>query len=312
MKNKMFEDLRAILPEGAAKMEESFSQHTTFQIGGPADVMVWPETIEEMAKIVALCYRKKYPLFVLGNGSNLLVSDEGMEGVVLNTERMATIRFIDNGVYAECGVLLATLSAAVAERSLTGLEFACGIPGSVGGAIYMNAGAYGGEMKDIVEYVDLMNKEGEVIRLSNQEMNFSYRHSRLKDEFLICIGVKLELNIGNSSEINSTIAELTERREMRQPLNWPSAGSTFKRPPGKYAGPLIIESGMQGYRVGGAEVSRIHAGFIVNAGGATAADVLKLIEIVKKAVLEQSGVELEPEVRMVGRPMREDLRHDSA
>lgn len=294
-----------ILPARAIREDEPFSAHTTFEIGGPAELMVWPESAEQLADVLRVAYREGFPVFILGNGSNLLVSDAGMDGVVVNTSKLCAMTFNGEQVHVECGVLLADLSKAAAARGLAGLEFACGIPGSVGGAVFMNAGAYDGEMREVITQVEVVDLRGERRIVPAEEMDFSYRHSRLKDEPLVCVAADLTLSLGNRDEIDSTIAELTERRESRQPLELPSAGSTFKRPVGHYAGPLIIEAGMQGKRIGGAEVSMKHAGFIVNQGGATARDVLDLIAAVQKAVFERSGVQLEPEVRMVGRPLEE-------
>lgn len=300
----MREAFSAVLPAHAMRENEPFSAHTTFEIGGPAELMVWPETAEELAEVLRIADREHFPIFILGNGSNLLVSDAGMDGVIINTSKLCQMTFEDEKVHVECGVLLADLSHAAASEGLSGLEFACGIPGSVGGAVYMNAGAYDGEMRDVITQVEVVDRQGRRRILSAEAMDFSYRHSRLKDEPLICLSAELKLSNANRDEINSTIAELTERREKRQPLSLPSAGSTFKRPPNHYAGPLIIAAGMQGKRIGGAEVSMKHAGFIVNQGGATARDVLDLIAAVQEAVFKESGVKLEPEVRMVGRPLK--------
>ncbi len=301
----MKEAFATVLPAHAMRENEPFSAHTTFEIGGPAELMVWPETAEQLAGVLRVADREHFPVFILGNGSNLLVSDAGMDGVIINTSKLCNMDFSGEEVHVECGVLLADLSKAAAARGLSGLEFACGIPGSVGGAVFMNAGAYDGEMREVITQVEVVDLHGDRRKVPAAEMDFSYRHSRLKDEPLICVAADMKLAVGNRDEIDSTIAELTERRESRQPLELPSAGSTFKRPTGHYAGPLIIEAGMQGKRIGGAEVSMKHAGFIVNQGGATARDVLDLIAAVQEAVFEHSGVQLEPEVRMVGRPLDE-------
>lgn len=299
----IYDDLLAFLPAEAVRRNEPFSEHTSFHIGGPADYMLWPETPDQLAAILHYAKAHDLPLFILGNGSNLLVSDLGMAGLVINTARFTDMTFHDEQVEVGAGVLLADLSQAAAQRGLTGLEFACGIPGSMGGAVFMNAGAYEGEMKDVITAVTVMNRQGDVQTIPAAEMHFSYRHSRLKEEPLICLSATLQLAPGNQAEIDSTIEALTERRENRQPLELPSAGSTFKRPPGHYAGPLIIDAGYQGHQIGGAQISMKHAGFIVNQGGATAKDVLSLIAAVQAGVKAHSGITLEPEVRMVGRPM---------
>lgn len=294
---------RGILPDNHIKENESFSHHTTFQIGGPADLMLWPETTGDLANILSLCHEHQLPAFILGNGSNLLVSDLGMSGVVVHMGLLNQIERKGNHLICGAGVELKDLAAFAQEEGLAGLEFASGIPGSVGGAIYMNAGAYDGEIKDVVFQVMLLDYSGKPHMFSAEEMAFSYRHSRLKDEPYVCVAAEFALKTDTPENVGARVADLTERRASRQPLEWPSAGSTFKRPVGYYAGPLIIEAGMQGARVGGAEVSTKHAGFIINRGGATARDVLMLIDKVQKAVYEKSGVRLEPEVRMVGRPM---------
>ncbi len=299
----MREIFRGVLPDDHIKENECFSQHTTFQIGGPADLMLWPETVDELADILRLCHEHQLPVFILGNGSNLLVSDLGMSGVVVHMGLLNAIERKGNHLICGAGVELKDLAAFAQREGLAGLEFASGIPGSVGGAIYMNAGAYDGEIKDVAVQVLLLDYCGKSHVLSAEAMAFSYRHSRLKDEPYVCVGAEFALQTDAPENIAHRMAELTERRASRQPLEWPSAGSTFKRPAGYYAGPLIIEAGMQGARVGGAEISTKHAGFIINRGGATARDVIMLIEKVQKAVYEKSGVRLEPEVRMVGRPL---------
>ena len=292
------------LPADQWRAEEPLAKHTTFQIGGPADLMAWPANAEEVASLLAWAKAEAWPVFILGLGSNLLVSDRGMAGLVINMSRMTDLNWPEPDLcYAACGLPLADVSRAAQAQGMSGLEFACGIPGSLGGAVFMNAGAYDGEMKDVIEWVDVMDADGYISRLDNQEMAFAYRHSRLKDAPLYCLGAAMRLTPANPDAIARRMAELTDKREQRQPLDMPSAGSVFKRPPGHFAGPLIIESGLQGYRVGGAQVSMKHAGFIVNVGGATAQDVLSLIAHVQAVVAEKTGIHLETEVRPVGRPM---------
>lgn len=301
----IYDDLLQILPADAIRLDEPFSDHTSFAIGGPADYMLWPASEAQLGAILAYAQAHDLPVFILGNGSNLLVSDRGMAGLVIHTARFDRLDITDDRITVGAGVLLKDLSRAAADAGLTGLEFACGIPGSLGGAVFMNAGAYEGEMKDIIESVTVMDPAGRVYDIPAADMGFRYRHSRLKEEPLICLAATLHLAPGNPDEIESTFAELTERRESRQPLELPSAGSTFKRPPGHYAGPLIIDAGYQGHQIGGAQISMKHAGFIVNQGGATAKDVLDLIAAVQDGVEAKTGIRLDPEVRMVGRPMDE-------
>ncbi len=283
------------------RFNEPLASHTTFRIGGPCDAMVFPQTPQALAEVVRVCRAQNLSVFVLGKGSNILVSDEGIEGVVVNTERLERLLVEGDMVTASAGLSLIDVSKAVAELGLTGLEFASGIPGSIGGACYMNAGAYDGEMKDVITSVTVLDEHGDVREIPAAEMRFSYRHSRLKEEPLICLSVTMQLVHGNKRDILATIADLSARRASKQPLEFASAGSTFKRPIGYYAGPLIIDAGMQGYSVGGAQVSTKHAGFLINTGGATADDVIRLIHDVQAAVLRKFGVRLETEVRFIGR-----------
>lgn len=292
------------------RLNEPLSSHTTFQIGGPCDVMVFPETAEALADIIRVCSEEDLMYFVLGKGSNVLVSDQGIRGVVISTERLQHLTVDGTVVTASAGLSLINVSKACAELGLSGLEFASGIPGSIGGAAYMNAGAYDGEMKDVVTSVTVLDENGLIRDIPAEEMRFSYRHSRLKDEPLVCLAVTMQLAYGDKHEILAKIADLSERRSSKQPLEMASAGSTFKRPAGHYAGPLIIDAGMQGYRIGGAQVSMKHAGFLVNTGGATADDVIRLIHAVQAAVLRKFGVRLETEVRFIGEWDNHPLYHE--
>ncbi|MEE0511336.1 MAG: UDP-N-acetylmuramate dehydrogenase [Peptococcaceae bacterium] len=292
------------------RLNEPLSRHTTFQIGGPCDVMVFPETAEALADIIRVCSEEDLMYFVLGKGSNVLVSDQGIRGVVISTERLQHLTVDGTVVTASAGLSLINVSKACAELGLSGLEFASGIPGSIGGAAYMNAGAYDGEMKDVVTSVTVLDENGLIRDIPAEEMRFSYRHSRLKDEPLVCLAVTMQLAYGDKHEILAKIADLSERRSSKQPLEMASAGSTFKRPAGHYAGPLIIDAGMQGYRIGGAQVSMKHAGFLVNTGGATADDVIRLIHAVQAAVLRKFGVRLETEVRFIGEWDNHPLYHE--
>lgn len=281
--------------------DEPMRKHTTFRIGGNADIFVRPESKEQIAEILRLCRKQDVPYFILGNGSNLLVGDRGFRGVVINImDNMNDIK-VDGGIIkAQAGAMLIKVSRAARDNSLTGLEFASGIPGTIGGAIYMNAGAYGGEMKDVVTQVTAMDAEGEIYTFGTDELEFSYRHSVIQQRNLIVLDVTMKLAAGDQKIIDDRMSELAVARRTKQPLEYPSAGSTFKRPEGYFAGKLIMDAGLRGYRVGDAQVSEKHCGFVVNRGNATADDVIKLIDDVKARVSEEYDVVLEPEVRMIG------------
>ena len=281
--------------------DEPMRKHTTFRIGGNADIFVRPESKEQIAEILRLCRKQDVPYFILGNGSNLLVGDRGFRGVVINImDNMNDIK-VDGGIIkAQAGAMLIKVSRAARDNSLTGLEFASGIPGTIGGAIYMNAGAYGGEMKDVVTQVTAMDAEGEIYTFGTDELEFSYRHSVIQQRDLIVLDVTMKLAVGDQKIIDDRMSELAVARRTKQPLEYPSAGSTFKRPEGYFAGKLIMDAGLRGYRVGDAQVSEKHCGFVVNRGNATADDVIKLIDDVKAKVSEEYDVVLEPEVRMIG------------
>lgn len=281
--------------------DEPMRKHTTFRIGGNADTFVRPESKEQIAEILRLCRKQDVPYFILGNGSNLLVGDRGFRGVVINImDNMNDIK-VDGGIIkAQAGAMLIKVSRAARDNSLTGLEFASGIPGTIGGAIYMNAGAYGGEMKDVMTQVTAMDAEGEIYTFGTDELEFSYRHSVIQQRDLIVLDVTMKLAAGDQKIIDDRMSELAVARRTKQPLEYPSAGSTFKRPEGYFAGKLIMDAGLRGYRVGDAQVSEKHCGFVVNRGNATADDVIKLIDDVKAKVSEEYDVVLEPEVRMIG------------
>lgn len=283
------------------KLQEPMSRHTTFRIGGPADFYLCPHSTKEVQEIVEICKEEKLPYFVLGNGSNLLVSDKGYRGVVIQLwKNFSDITVKDCCIQAKAGALLSKVAAEALEAGLTGMEFASGIPGTIGGAAFMNAGAYGGEMKDIIKSVKVLDTQGEVRVLPKEELKMGYRTSIVKEKGYTVLSVELELSKGNREEIRNTMEDLKERRTSKQPLEMPSAGSTFKRPEGYFAGKLIMDSGLRGFSVGGAQVSEKHCGFVVNKGGATAMDVLTLIREVQRKVKEQFGVDLETEVRFLG------------
>ena len=297
----MLEKLQKLLGEAKVLVKEPMASHTTFRIGGPADYFVLPETVEELAEILKLCKEGNVPYFILGNGSNLLVGDKGFRGVVVQLYKNFDGMTIEGTtVTAKAGAMLVRVAKESGKAGLTGLEFASGIPGTIGGAMVMNAGAYGGEMKDVVTAVTVLTKDGEIKKLSGEEMNFRYRGSVVEDEDYIVLEAVMELKEGNLEEIQARMAELTLQRKTKQPIEFPSAGSTFKRPEGYFAGKLIQDAGLRGFQVGGAQVSEKHCGFVINAGGATAADVMQLMQDVSDKVNAQFGVTLEPEVKRVG------------
>ena len=283
-------------------IDEPMSKHTTFKIGGPADLIVEPGTTNQLIALLRLFKRFNIPYFVMGNGSNLLVGDKGIRGAVVKiSSQMSACDVSGTTVTAESGIKLARLAQAALNNGLTGLEFASGIPGTLGGAVYMNAGAYGGEMKDIVKEVICVDTKNESLtRMPAAACNFGYRKSIFTNGEFIITGAVLELSEGNTDEIRAKMNELAARRNEKQPVDKPSAGSTFKRPEGYFAGTMIDECGLKGTRVGGAEVSMKHAGFVVNIDNATAADVIGVIDKVKAEVKNRFGVELEPEVKFVG------------
>lgn len=268
---------------GKILINEEMKNHTTFKIGGPVDLMVIPETEEQVKEAVSICRAEKLPYLIMGNGSNLLIKDGGIRGVVIKlNDGFNKIEVEGNKIYAQAGALLNAVSRVAMEESLAGLEFATGIPGALGGAMTMNAGAYGGEMKDVVESVRILDKNGKVKELSKEQMNFRYRGSKVADDGLIVLEVVFKLEVGSKNEIKLKIDDLTEKRTSKQPLEYPSGGSTFKRPEGYYAGKLIDDSGLRGLRYGGAEVSKKHCGFVINAKDASCQDVLRLVEVIKK------------------------------
>ena len=299
--------IRSIVGDEGLLVDEPMSEHTTFEVGGPADLFVIPERQGQVRPVLEACREAGAPLFVLGRGSDLLVSDEGYRGVILAVADGLDDLLVEGcDVVCEAGVTLRDAAEAACALGLAGLEFACGIPGSVGGAVFMNAGAYGGQMSDVLKSVKALTPEGELVEMSGDELEMGYRTSRVRTEGLVVLTATLALEPGNEDDIRARMDELTARRAAKQPLEYPSAGSTFKRPEGYFAGKLITDAGLKGFSVGGAKVSEKHAGFVINAGGATAADVLGVIRHVQDEVLRQFGVALEPEVRMLGNmPPRE-------
>ena len=295
---KIFCDL---LGEDRVFTDEPMKQHTTFKIGGPADYFLVPESGEEAGEIIKICKQTDIPYFILGNGSNLLVGDGGYRGAVIQIYRnMSAVTTEGTIITAQAGALLSSVAAVAKNASLTGFEFAGGIPGTVGGAAVMNAGAYGGEMKDVLVEVTVMDADGNIFTIPAEKMELGYRTSIIKKAGYIVLEAKIRLEEGNQEAIRERMKELTIQRTTKQPLEFPSAGSTFKRPEGYFAGKLVMDSGLRGYQVGGARVSEKHCGFVINAGGATAKDVRTLMENVRDIVYKKYGVTLEPEVKFLG------------
>ena len=281
-------------------LDEPMSKHTTFKVGGPADVFVIPSSADEAIAVVGACRRLQVPYFVLGKGSDLLISDEGYRGVMISLESLANIEVQGNVLVCGAGAALKDVAHVARDNGLAGFEFASGIPGSVGGACFMNAGAYDGCMADVLQSVDVLDANGEVVTIGVDDLELGYRTSKIRTDGLMVLSARIELADGSKEQIGQKIDDLTRRREEKQPLEYGSAGSTFKRPEGYFAGKLIMDSGLKGYTVGGACVSNKHAGFVINKGGATAADVRAVISHVQDEVERQFGVRLEPEVRFIG------------
>lgn len=300
-KEEIISRLYEIAGKEAVLLSEPMKRHTTFRVGGPADYMVLPHTEEEIRKVCALCKEVDLPWFVMGNGSNLLVSDEGYRGLILCIyKNFQGIEQKGNILSVKAGTMLSSVSHAAKEAGLSGMEFASGIPGTLGGAVRMNAGAYGGEMKDVVIKAVVLTKTGEVRTLSGEELDFGYRRSAVKEQEYLVLSADLALKQGVKEEIQEQMQELKKKRVKKQPLEFPSAGSTFKRPEGYFAGKLIMDAGLRGYTVGGAQVSEKHCGFVINKGDASAADIVQLMQDVQEKVQKQFGVHLEPEVQFLG------------
>ena len=291
------ERFRAIVPD--LKENEPMSRHTSFKIGGPADMYASVTDEVQLKELILEAKRTDTPYLVIGNGSNMLVSDKGIRGLVIQV----AINYVEiDGmiVRAGAGALMSRIAAEAARAELTGFETFSGIPGTLGGGIFMNAGAYGGELKNVIRSVRYMDEYGDGFDIRGQDCEFGYRTSVFSKGAKYIISAEIELEKGNESDIRAAMADYNKRRSDKQPLAFPSAGSVFKRPEGYFAGALIEAAGLKGYRIGGAEVSELHAGFIVNRGGATASDVLALVEYIKKTVMDKSGVMLEPEIRLIG------------
>lgn len=301
LNNSVYEHIGSIVPKERILFQEPMSRYTTFRVGGEAECMVLVESKEELSQLVFFLAQSGQNYFILGNGSNLLVGDKGYRGIILKLgKRMAGIHVEGTHLVAGAGALLSQVAAAARDAGLSGFEFAAGIPGSIGGAIVMNAGAYDGEMKQIVKLVRVMDQRGEILTLDNDTMEFGYRTSIIKDRPFVVMAAVFALTQKDRETVSARMDELMKLRKSKQPLEYPSAGSTFKRPEGYYAGKLIMDAGLRGYRIGGARVSEKHCGFVVNDGGATAADIREVIEEVQERVRDKFHVRLEPEVIYLG------------
>ena len=296
------EAISRLVPESHILYDEPLKKHTTFQVGGNSDCLIFVEKEKELKDLINYLDGEGIPRYLIGNGSNLLVSDDGFRGVILETRRLfSDIKVEEETIIAKAGALMSKIGSVALENGLTGFEFAAGIPGTIGGGVVMNAGAYGGELKDVIVSVRVLTKDSKSEEISCEDMGFGYRTSVVRKNEYIVTEVKIKLSKGNKEEIKATMEDLKERRKSKQPLEYPSAGSTFKRPEGYFAGKLIEDAGLRGYSVGGAMVSEKHCGFIINKGDASASDVDKLIKDVSKRVKDSFGVTLEPEVIRLGK-----------
>ena len=301
MNQSFYDKLTSVIAKERVYVDEPMSRHTTFRVGGPADFFVTPKTKEDVRDVILVCKEVGMPYYIIGNGSNLLVSDAGYRGVIVQIyKEMNEVKVEGDLVKAQAGALLSGIAAKALGAELSGFEFASGIPGTIGGACVMNAGAYGGEMKDVLESVTVLTGEGKIIELGRNELELGYRTSVIAKKGYIVLGAVLKLERGDGEKIKTYMDELKEKRVTKQPLEYPSAGSTFKRPEGYFAGKLIEDAGLRGFQVGGAQVSEKHCGFVINRDHATAADIMELMRQVQIRVKENSGVDLEPEVKRLG------------
>lgn len=301
--SKILNDLEQLVSKSIIKINEPLKKYTYTETGGKADFYITPTTNDEVQKVVKYAADHNIPLTYLGNGSNIIIRDGGIRGIVLSLLDLNHIMASDSTIIAGSGAAIIDVSRKARDLSLTGLEFACGIPGSIGGAVYMNAGAYGGEVKDVIDYALVINEQGELLQLRHNELELDYRNSIIQQEHYVVLEAAFTLAPGNQEEIQSVMDDLTERRESKQPLEYPSCGSVFRRPPGYFAGKLIQDSELQGHRIGGVEVSKKHAGFMVNVDQGTATDYEDLIHHVQHVVKEKFDVELQREVRIIGDPL---------
>ena len=301
MNQNFYDKLNNVIAKDSILIDEPMSRHTTFRVGGPADFFVTPKAKEEVRDVIRICKEAGMPYYIIGNGRNLHVSDAGYRGVIVQIyKEMNEVKVEGDLVKAQAGALLSGIAAKALGAELSGFEFASGIPGTIGGACVMNAGAYGGEMKDVLESVTVLTGEGKIIELGRNELELGYRTSVIAKKGYIVLGAVLKLERGDGEKIKTYMDELKEKRVTKQPLEYPSAGSTFKRPEGYFAGKLIEDAGLRGFQVGGAQVSEKHCGFVINRDHATAADIMELMRQVQIRVKENSGVDLEPEVKRLG------------
>ncbi|UXR69981.1 UDP-N-acetylmuramate dehydrogenase [Staphylococcus sp. IVB6246] len=306
MNSNILQDLKKIVPEDIIKVNEPLKKYTYTETGGIADFYISPKQYEDVQQVVKYAYTHEIPVTYLGNGSNIIIRDGGIRGIVLSLLELNHIQASDANIIAGSGAAIIDASRKARDLSLTGLEFACGIPGSVGGAVYMNAGAYGGEIKDVIDYARVINEKGEMLQLTHNELALDYRNSIIQSEHYVVLEAAFTLTPGKQEEIQEVMDDLTERRESKQPLEYPSCGSVFRRPPGHFAGKLIQDAELQGHRVGGVEVSKKHAGFMVNVDHGTATDYENLIKHVQQVVKEKFDVKLEREVRIIGESLDDD------
>ncbi|RBP44765.1 UDP-N-acetylmuramate dehydrogenase [Garciella nitratireducens] len=301
MDNKIYTFLSGIVDKEQILIDEPMRNHTSFKIGGPADFLVLPKSVIEIQNIVKICKKENIPFFVIGNGTDLLVRDKGIRGVVLKiAKNFDHVKIIGEKVIAQAGISLSALAKVLLKNELTGFEFASGIPGTLGGAVTMNAGAYGGEIKDVLKNIEVMDQEGNIFILEGEEMKLEYRSSVVQEKNFIVLTATMQLQKGNYEEIKEKMRKLDEMRKTKQPIQWPSAGSTFKRPRGYFAGKLIQDAGLKGFSMGRAQVSDLHSGFVINKGGATAREVIELIGYIQATVKQKFGVDLHTEVKIVG------------
>lgn len=297
----LYQFLNKYVDEDRILLNEPMSAHTTFRVGGEAKALVSINNEEELINLIPFLNGEQEPYYVKGNGSNILVGDKGYNGIILElSSNYNKVKCEDGIIYAEAGALMSSIAKVALDNSLEGFEFASGIPGTIGGGVVMNAGAYGGELKDVVTKVRVMDPKGEILTLSNENMQFGYRTSAIKTRPFVVLSVEIHLEKGNKDAIEEKMNELNSQRRLKQPLEFPSAGSTFKRPEGYFAGKLIMDAGMRGYTIGGAQVSEKHCGFVVNKGNATAADVYEVILEVQERVKKKFNVNLEPEIIFLG------------
>lgn len=298
---EIIEKLKAVMANENIKANEPMKNHTSFKVGGPADLLLFPQSKEELRKVLAVARASGMPFYIMGNGSNLLVRDGGYQGIIINTKALKHTKTEGETLIAEPGISLKDLADIALAENLTGLEFASGIPGSLGGAVTMNAGAYDGEMKHVIKSIQVITADGSLKNIPGNECDFGYRTSILQKNDWVLVGIELQLKTGDYQAIADKMRDLNTQRQTKQPLEYPSAGSTFRRPVGYYAGKLVQDAGFKGYAIGGAQVSEKHSGFVINKGDATAADILNLIAAIQTAVKEKFNVDLKTEVIVIGK-----------